>query len=281
MDWSDHPNKTQEWYNKRKEKAEREGLTHIFAQEVDRDYSASKTGVIIKAAWVKAAIDAHLKLGFTGGGLKRSALDVADDEGEDLNAWGYMEGVIIRHIETWGGIDTTVTAQNANNLCNFYNVDEMQYDSIGVGAGVKGETNRLKRTKQVRKSLKIVPWAASGKVVRPEERVNPLDPESKKNKDFFLNLKAQAYWRLAVALFKTYRAVVHGDKYDESELVSIDSSMEGLHDFERELCQPERNQTAAGKMLVDKKPAGTKSPNRADCAVMMYTPAVLQHVIIG
>lgn len=45
MDWRDHPEKTQEWYNERKQKAESEGLAHIFAQEVDRNYSAAVHGV--------------------------------------------------------------------------------------------------------------------------------------------------------------------------------------------------------------------------------------------
>ncbi len=41
MDWSEHPAKTQEWYDARKKRAEADGLLHIFAQEVDRNYSAS------------------------------------------------------------------------------------------------------------------------------------------------------------------------------------------------------------------------------------------------
>ena len=62
MDWSDHPAKTQDWYDTRKAKADAEGLGHVFAQEVDRNYAASVDGVIIAAEWVKAAIDAHVKL---------------------------------------------------------------------------------------------------------------------------------------------------------------------------------------------------------------------------
>src|SRR5690606_18584010 len=41
FDWRDHPEKTQEWYDRRKARAEREGMQHIFAQEVDRNYSAA------------------------------------------------------------------------------------------------------------------------------------------------------------------------------------------------------------------------------------------------
>ena len=44
FDWRDHPLKTQEWYDRRRKKAEREGLLHLFSQEVDRDYRRSVKG---------------------------------------------------------------------------------------------------------------------------------------------------------------------------------------------------------------------------------------------
>jgi len=69
FDWRDHPLKTQEWYNTRRKRAEDEGLLHLFAQEVDRDYTSSVDRLIIEPAWVNAAIDAHIKLG----GLSRTA----------------------------------------------------------------------------------------------------------------------------------------------------------------------------------------------------------------
>jgi phage terminase large subunit len=64
MDWRDHPAKTQAWYDERKAKALSDGLLHIFAQEVDRNYAASVENVVIPPDWVRAAIDAHIKLGF-------------------------------------------------------------------------------------------------------------------------------------------------------------------------------------------------------------------------
>jgi hypothetical protein len=62
MDWRDNPLKSQEWYDtKRAERAE-QGLLHIFAQEVDRDYAASVENTILQREWVEAAIDAHKKI---------------------------------------------------------------------------------------------------------------------------------------------------------------------------------------------------------------------------
>lgn len=72
FDWKDHPYKTQEWYDRRRSKAESEGLLHIFAQEVDRDYAGSVEGVVIPQKWVKAAVDAHIRLGIEIEGSKVS-----------------------------------------------------------------------------------------------------------------------------------------------------------------------------------------------------------------
>lgn len=272
MDWRHHPHKTQAWYDQRKAKSTAEGLSHVFAQEVDRDYTAAVENTIIKGKWLKSCIDSHIKLGFGDDGLKYSALDVADG-GDDKNAWGYRKGVVVKHIESWGDIDTTETADKAIKLCIKNGINEFDYDAVGVGSGVKGETNRLKRMGEVPKSLTISPWFGSGEVLFPDKHIDPTDKQSPTNKDFFENFKAQAYWNLSTACYKTYRAIEYGDEYPVDELISFDSSMENLFELEKELCQPTRITSKRGKMMIDKKPEGTRSPNLADCVAMLYTPA--------
>jgi hypothetical protein len=141
MDWREHPAKDQRWYDERKAKAESDGLLHVFAQEVDRDYSASVEGVIIPAAWVTSAIDAHEKLGFDDSGAWGAALDVAD-EGGDLHALAARKGPVLREVEDWGEGDVGKATRRAIGMLTGREVD-VQYDSVGVGAGVKSEANRL------------------------------------------------------------------------------------------------------------------------------------------
>src|SRR5699024_1809815 len=62
LDWRDHPDKDQEWYDNRKKRSEEEGLSHVFAQEVDRDYAASVKGVLIPAKWVRCVFDHYEEL---------------------------------------------------------------------------------------------------------------------------------------------------------------------------------------------------------------------------
>lgn len=275
FDWRHHPGKNQEWYDLRKAKMESEGLGHVFAQEVDRDYVASIQGIIIPPKWVKAAIDAHKikRLGIKPEGERTSALDVADG-GLDKNAQAIRYGVILQFCEAWGqSPDVGISAQRAVKSAQLHGVKELYYDSIGVGSGVKVETNRMKEGNILPRGIIVVPWNAAASPLNPDEYLIPNDDKSPKNGDFFLNMKAQAWWMLRIRFEKTYKAVMQRAQYDPSELISIPSDLEGLEDLVTELSQAvHKNQHGSGKTVVDKQPDGTPSPNKADSVVMAYWP---------
>lgn len=274
FDWKHHPGKTQKWYDERRAKAEREGLLHLFAQEVDRDYAASIEGVIIPAKWVKAAIDAHIKLKFIPIGEKVAGQDVAD-EGGDKHALAWRHGVILQDAQHWGDGDGGDCARKAMDTCALNGIREIYYDSIGVGAAFKSETNRLESLDQLPKGLKIYPWNAGltgERIMDAEENLIIGDPFTPINKDFFLNLKVQAWWRLRARFEKTYKAVTQGAKYPFDELISLPSTLENIHIIERELSQAVYKKNEAGKIKVDKKPDGAHSPNIADAIVICYNP---------
>ena len=280
MDWRDHPHKTQEWYDKRRAKAEASGLMHKFAQEVDRSYSASVEGVIIKAEWVNAAIDAHIHLKLSGGGGWHGALDVAD-EGADRNVQTMRKGIVAKSITEWGNRDTGETARKSIAICEGYGDMLMEYDCIGVGAGVKSEINRLMRDeKEKMKKVRVqyVPWDAGASPMDKEKRMNEDDEESPIIGDFFHNFKAQAWWNVARRFENTYKMRNGEAVYTEDELISIDSTIDNLQTLKKELSQPTSSLSSSLKMLVNKKPKGTKSPNVADSFVMCYTPTVIKVV---
>lgn len=271
MDWRDHPGKDEEWYNRRKKKSEDDGLQHVFAQEVDRDYAASVEGVLIQREWVQAAIDAHIKLGLPETGLWSSALDVAD-EGQDTNAQSQRKGIVLHELDEWGARDGAVTARRA--IANIMNKGEiaLQYDCIGVGATVKAEVNNLKDADKLPQGITMVPWNAGGTVINPGGRVVPNDRQSPLNEDFYTNLKAQAWWEIRNRFYRTWRAVTEGAVYDPDELISLSSKLKLLRKLEKELCQVTASKGARLKLVVDKTPPGTKSPNLADAVVMDYWP---------
>lgn len=274
MDWRDHPAKDQEWYDARKAKADAQGLGHVLAQEVDRDYAAAVEDVFIPPHWIRASIDAHIKLGFEPSGEKRAGLDVAD-EGKDKNALIAMHGPVVTHISQWAEGDTGKTAKKAWNYALDNGLDRLTYDSVGVGAGVKAKTNELAEMPQfVGVQLKVEGFSAGEKVVNPDMDYT----DDKKNKDMFANIKAQAWWALRERFHETYKAVVEGKAISTEELISIPSDLDLASELVSELSRPKRESDPAGKIIVESKKKmkkrGINSPNLADSLVMCYAPRI-------
>lgn len=291
MDWSDHPAKTQEWYNIRRAKHEREGALHIFAQEVERNYAAAVSNVVIQRDWINSAVDAHIHIPYVAAAYEQNkgqwcaGLDVAD-EGEDRNSLSLREWIILRYVEEWGERDPGITARRAIIKCREHKGRiQLMYDSIGVGAAVKSEYNRLVEDEEILhyRDIPFIPWNAGAGVERPYDRIIPDDDESLTNKEFFGNLKAQAWWSLRTRFYKTHKARTEGAVYDPDELISIDSRIPLLEQIKKELGQPTYGQGAQLKMIIEKKPNGTKSPNNADGIMMNYFPLAGddQYILVG
>lgn len=279
-DWRDHPLKTQEWYDARKARYEREGMAHIFAQEVDRNYAAAVSNTVIPYQWIEASIDAHIKLPWFAEALEAheddwyAGLDVAD-EGNDRNALTLRQWVIWRDVQEWGERDPGISARKAVLACREHKGHICcQYDCIGVGSGVKTEYNRLTTDEGVISAHEIpfIPWNAGASVLNPFDRIIPDDNESLQNKDFFDNLKAQAWWSIRTRFYKTFKAVTEGVRYNPDELISIDSRITLLEQLKKELIQPTVGYSSRLKMLIEKKPDGMRSPNLADSGVMAFFP---------
>ncbi len=270
--WRDDPRKDEAWYKKQCELLD----PVTVAQEIDINYSASVEGVIIESAWVQAAIDAHIKLNIKPTGVKRSALDVADS-GKDKNAQAFAHGVLLTECISWGGkgSDIYATAERAANNCDTYGFPGYDYDGDGLGAGVKGDARKIneERVKNRRKALKIGMFRGSAGVFRPEDKVRGPDgtPLDRTNEDMFKNYKSQCWWALRFRFQQTWRAV-NGLSYGPDDIISISSSIPELGRLTMELSQPTYDKNDAGKILVEKQPEGTASPNLADSVMMVYAP---------
>ncbi len=285
MDWRDHPGKDQAWYDARKARAEADGLLAEHAQEVDRDYSSAVLGTIIKSEWIQAAIGLAQDFDLDTSGKRVCGLDVADDGvSGDKNALALIHGLELVDVESWGMVDTSVTATKAYNRAMEFGTSEVQYDAIGVGSGVKGQFNAMKREGKVPESFKAVPWMASASPRNPYDHVDlPVPGDTSHqgpiNKDFFSNLKAQAWWALRNRFRNSYQCR-KGLHFDKEQVISISPSISAdkLQQLTNELSQATREENTAGKMKVNKSPNGTASPNIADAIVMAaypVTPATL------
>ncbi len=274
--WRDDPRKDDAWYEKQKRIIQN---PLIIAQEVDLDYSASKSGVLIPSAWVQAAIGAAQKLGVSVEGARISGYDVAD-EGLDALAWAGRYGVELQHLDEWygAGSDTFKSTVKAIGYCDMYGYGEMRYDADGLGTGVRGDGNRIneERVAAGRHAITVTPHRGSGAVVNPDK---PIDNEpgsdkiARTNKDFFANYKAQAWWHLRGLFQNVYRAVCENLVVDLGQIISINPALPHLAKLSQELSQVTYEINTKGQIIVVKQPDGTRSPNLADSVVIAYAPA--------
>ena len=273
FDWRDDPRKDEEWYARQ----QRDFDPVVVAQEVDRDYSASVEGIVIPGIWVKAAVGARKKLGLQLSGTKRMALDVAD-EGVDKNAICIANGFEIKSTEEWSGKggDLFQTSEKAFSIAEELDLDEFRYDSDGLGAGVRGDARVIneRRHAQGIAPIRAMGFRGSEAVVRPDDMVEGTrgrdGSKGRTNKDYFMNRKAQSWWSLRARFQKVYRWVVEGIASPPDEIISIDEDCPGLWELCAELSQPTFQINGVGKIVIDKKPDGQKSPNRADAAMIVF-----------
>jgi phage terminase large subunit len=228
---------------------------------------------IIKRSHVMAAIDAHIKLGINVSGSKRIGFDVADD-GEDACATVSAYGVLTTGIDMWQAKEDEIlkSCTRVYRQAVDYGNAEITYDAIGVGASCGGKFNEL-GYKAHKKFL------AGGAVVNGDKAIDKFNEsrpikERIVNKDYYCNIKAQAWWSVAERLRNTYNAVTTGQIFTQDEMIFIDSSLPHLEQLVTELCTPRKSYDNAGRVMVeskkDLKKRGISSPNIADAFIMAH-----------
>ena len=239
------------------EESDHDDYRHIYLGEP----LANDEQAVIKRKWVEAAIDAHLKIPVTG--ITQVGFDVADD-GHDNNASVLNIGGIIKYCEEWrGGEDGILdSCVNVYNLAAEHSAS-IAYDPIGVGAACGGKFKELNAARGLTNYKKFVAGAA---VERPEVfYANRI-----KNKDMFLNLKAQYWWEVADLFKNTYNYVVNGIASDK--VVSISSEIGSIDKLIEELSTPRKKFAENGRLKVESKEdlqkRGIPSPNLADAVIM-------------
>ncbi|EHA2158760.1 TerL protein [Salmonella enterica] len=278
--WTSDPRKDQAWYDNECAKIDD---PVIVAQELDLNYLASVEGVLIPAEWVQAAIDAHTELGIQPSGMRIGAMDVAD-EGRDKNACALRYGFLLDDVQEWSGKGSDIyeSVVKVFGLCDDFGADEFRFDEDGLGAGVRGDARAINEQREAEDIAQITatPFRGSGSVFYPDNEAVPGDNgrPARLNRDFFANAKAQAWWHLRKLFRNTYRAR-KGMDYDPDQIISINGSMKNRDRLVTELSQPTWSKNTVGKILIDKQPDGTKSPNLADAVMIAYAPMEMPIVI--
>jgi phage terminase large subunit len=242
-----------------------EDYNHFYLGEPKDDDNES----IIKRSWIMAAIDAHTKLGIKPSGSKRIGFDVADD-GDDACATVKAYGVLTTGIDLWKAKEDEIlkSCTRVYRQALDYDSAAITYDAIGVGSSCGAKFNELGYNNHNK-------FFAGGAVVNPDQKVDKTDKKSKlTNRDFYANIKAQAWWSVSERLKNTYNAVTQGMTFDESDMLFIDSNCQYLEQLIEELSTPRKSFDNAGKVMVeskkDLKKRGIASPNVADAFIMAH-----------
>jgi len=239
---------------------------HIWEGEPSVDFEDS----IIQPEWVRAAVDAHVKLGFAPQGVKSMGFDPAD-RGSDNKAVAIRWGSVITNVHQWhdGGIDEAV--DRAFSYAYDNRVDHVVYDAVGVGAGVQiGLDARLKG-----KRIVVDPFSGGE---TPDQPTNRYRNGHRANRDVFKNKRAQYWWYLRDRFEATYNAVERGLYVNPANLISISSDvdMETINELKGELTRVQRKRTRSGSdhILLESKEdmrlRKVKSPGMGDALAMAF-----------
>lgn len=246
-----------------------ENYLHIYEGVPRDDDDAS----VIKRSWLLAAVDAHKKLGIEPSGTRRLGFDVAD-AGEDSCAVIEARGQMATWASLWKAKEDELL-QSCTKVWHEASTRQAMviYDAIGVGAGVGAKFNELNTGQSRRDTVNHQKFFAGGSVNNPDRDYRDTGI---KNKDFFSNIKAQAWWGVADRLKATYNAVQNGQPAQPEDLIFIDSSIPHLDKLIDELSTPKRTFDLAGRVKVESKIDLAKrdvpSPNLADAFIMAFLP---------
>jgi phage terminase large subunit len=281
--WRDDPRKDGTWYARMQNNLD----PIVLAQEVDLDYFGSVDGIVIPSEWVNAAIDLHKILEYPITGIRKLGFDVAD-EGKDLNACCGRYGILLEKLYSWSGKNSDIAAsvERVFSICDVDSYDQVSYDADGLGAGVKGDARKINEQRKFK--IEFIAHRGSGEVTEPTK-----DPygditgrKGRTNEDYFENFKAQCWWSIRQRFHNAFkiRSYINqniGHDYHQAEqalnlkiqdTISIDSQIKDYRQLIIELSQPTFSVTKAGKIIINKKPDGARSPNLADAAVIAFAP---------
>lgn len=258
LHWTKHPFRDQEWYDKQQRKFAYNRM--VVKREIDIDYEDVGEQVMIPSAWVQAAINANLR----NNGTRVSGLDVADS-GEAENALCFRDGPNCLQLLTWASQTVTQTAARAKELNIRRRMNKLNYDRIGVGAGI----SVIEELEE-----EDLPFELCGINVGDKPTLNeyPDDPD-RVARMRFLNLRAELWWALRLRFQATYERFVEGNKnIPDEDCISIP------HDalLITQLSAPRFTYTTNGKIQLESKKSmkarKIPSPDRADALVLAFAP---------
>ncbi|MBL4700518.1 MAG: hypothetical protein JKX85_04595, partial [Phycisphaeraceae bacterium] len=198
----------------------------------------------------------------------------------DAKAIVSRHGYVVTAAELLNDGDITQAIPWAYNKAFLHQSEILRYDADGMGSPVM----KLTFNAYAQSNLKIVPYYGSGEIENPERRYGEVDGVQdfamKKNKDTFLNFRAQAATWLRDRFEQSFivrKQIESGGvvmNIDFDRIISLDSNCENFFELVAELSRQKRIYTDNGKIKVESKKAmkarSVESPNLFDACKMAF-----------
>ena len=209
--------------------------------------------------------------------MKLAAFDPADTG--DAKGFAYRHGNIFLDVCDKDTGDADDGMKWALDKAHSLGLDDFTFDYSGIGSGMAGSIKNSLEPKRV----KVIAFNGGEGVDNPEQAALSADGKSKKNKDVYLNKRAQYYWRLYELCYNTYRCIVKGQYVDPADMISCSSEIKSMTRLRAEVCRIPRVPRGDGVIQImgkkDMLKKGISSPNMADAVMMlMYKPQVSKGV---
>lgn len=265
LHWRDDPRKTEEWAA-----AKEAGLSDpaAWASEYDIDYSASVEGICIPGKWVEAAKRvARLDPNIMPSNRAVSGLDVGAGKAKSVHIT--RRGAVVLPPQSRGEPDTTETAHWGLELSQAAGSVLLNFDSVGVGAGV---SSTLKKNE--------VPGLRSDPINVGDAPSDRRWDDGRTSKEMFGNLKAEIWWLARMAFQRTYQHVLFlegeegGKQHPQSELVALPSGDRESDTLASQLSLVRWFKNEKGKIVIEKKAElqrrGIASPDHAEAFMLTF-----------
>jgi phage terminase large subunit len=292
LHWRDDPRKDAAWA-----KAKEESYTDPtgWASEYEIDYTASIEGIAIPAAWVESGKELYRRLQVAtlgapasertgriptaGGNQAIVGLDVGAGKAKSVAV--VRRGPIVEPPKHRRDPDTTETAYWALDIARRAGASLLNFDSVGVGAGVQSTLMLAQAADATRVEGLEVQGVNTG-IPASEDLVWP---DGRTSKETFGNLKGEIWWIPRAALQRTHEHITTGREYPLSEMLALPSGDPESDLLCLQLSSVKRFRNEAGKIVMERKEQlakrGQVSPDYAEALVLTYVPAPPVEVFFG
>jgi hypothetical protein len=261
FNWTDHPKKTQNWFNNL---TDRKGYSkELIAQEVLHDFNCSVEDQFIPGEWVRAAIDAPII--DMNDRTRVAGFDVAAG-GENVSVYILREGnhVELGDIHVLNDSNTTDLTHKIIQQGTDDHIHELHYDSAGIGIAVR---STLEKT-DMPFNFKVLPFHGGSAAT-----TDLAEGEYRPIRERFLNRRAQAWYSVRERFRKTFEYVVKGVKHPVSALISIPNNSKLVDQLSLPMLIRSENGRIKVESKEDMKRRGIQSPDHADALIYAFATA--------